>query len=200
MKTEAEILAVIEAAKSSCSIWEFQQVPGEMARLVHYLLSQDMPIKNYLEIGAGAGIVAKTTDELFGGFERLHVIDNNGYDFSMRDRAKRLPQAVEWIGDSSTQECRDAIAAWGVTFDLVFIDGGHTYAEVKADTVAVSPWLHPGSFVAFHDKGWAYDKEDGTPDRGVKGWLAETESLAALGLTETLFDSWVAALYRYEAG
>jgi hypothetical protein len=205
MKTEAEILAVIEAAAATCSIWEFQQAPYEdMASLVHYiqangLAPMGLPIRNYLEIGAGSGMVAMTMDKLFDGFDRLHVIDNNYYDFAQRDRASRLPWAVEWVGDSTTLECANAVAAWGIDFDFVLIDGGHTYEAVESDTFLIADFLAPGAFVAFHDKGWQYD-DNGETDAGVNGWLAETASLANLGLTETPWRSGNTALYQYEAG
>lgn len=39
--------------------------------------------------------------------------------------------------------------------DLLFIDGDHSYAGVKADWEAYKEFLHPGSIVIFHDYDWA---------------------------------------------
>lgn len=40
-------------------------------------------------------------------------------------------------------------------FDLLFIDGDHSYEGVKADWEAYKCFLKPGSVVVFHDYGWA---------------------------------------------
>lgn len=40
-------------------------------------------------------------------------------------------------------------------FDLLFIDGDHSYESVKADWEAYKEFLRPGSIVVFHDYGWA---------------------------------------------
>lgn len=39
--------------------------------------------------------------------------------------------------------------------DVLFIDGDHAYAGVKADWDAYKDFLKPGSTVIFHDYGWA---------------------------------------------
>ena len=39
--------------------------------------------------------------------------------------------------------------------DLLFIDGDHSFAGVKADWHAYCPFLEAGSIVVFHDYGWA---------------------------------------------
>ena len=38
--------------------------------------------------------------------------------------------------------------------DYLFIDGDHSYQGVKTDWDLYSPFLKPGSIVAFHDKDW----------------------------------------------
>lgn len=40
-------------------------------------------------------------------------------------------------------------------FDMLFIDGDHSYKGVKADWEAYKHFLRPGSIVVFHDSGWA---------------------------------------------
>lgn len=41
------------------------------------------------------------------------------------------------------------------SLDFLFIDGDHNYDGVKKDWSLYSPFLKKGSFVAFHDTGWA---------------------------------------------
>jgi predicted O-methyltransferase YrrM len=41
------------------------------------------------------------------------------------------------------------------SFDILFIDGDHSYEGVKADWEAYKHFLKPDSIVVFHDYGWA---------------------------------------------
>lgn len=40
---------------------------------------------------------------------------------------------------------------WQLPIDLLFIDGGHKYAEVKADYKTWGHFVKPGGVIAFHD-------------------------------------------------
>ena len=40
-------------------------------------------------------------------------------------------------------------------FNLLFIDGDHSYESVKADWETYKEFLRPGSIIIFHDYGWA---------------------------------------------
>ena len=39
--------------------------------------------------------------------------------------------------------------------DLLFIDGGHSYDDVKKDVDLWMPKLNPGALLVMHDSGWA---------------------------------------------
>ncbi len=194
--TQADVARIVSEAASSVSVWEFQQDHDELASLLWYVANNGRQPMRYLEIGAGSGMVAKTIDSVMH-FATMHVIDNNYYDFAQSDRADRLPDATEWVGDSSSAACRDAVQQWDMEFDFVLIDGGHTYRECKSDTLLVLPHLAEGAYVAFHDKNWAYTEPGGDPDAGVKGWLAELHDGAVPGLDEEPWQSGNTALYRY---
>ena len=64
--------------------------------------------------------------------------------------------------------------------DLLFIDGDHSYAAVKADWDGYKGLLRPGSIVAFHDWGWA---------EGVKK-VIESDVLPLVANGETLPNMW----------
>lgn len=49
----------------------------------------------------------------------------------------------------------DQVRAITPRFDLLFIDGNHSYDGVKADWNAYKNFLESGSIVVFHDYGWA---------------------------------------------
>ncbi len=40
---------------------------------------------------------------------------------------------------------------WSEPIDLLFIDGGHSYDQVRKDIELFVPYVKPGSFVLFHD-------------------------------------------------
>ncbi len=195
IRSESDIAAIVTSKAAQVSRWEFQQTHEELASLLHYV-SADGPRENYLEIGVGSGAVASVVCEVLG-IPDLYVIDDGYYDFSEAGRRKWISAATEWIGDSTSNACRTAVAEWDVKFQFVLVDGGHTYRECKSDTMLVIPHLADGAFVAFHDKGWAYDGADGQPDQGVKGWLADLQDGAVPGLVEEIWRSGNTALYRY---
>jgi len=57
--------------------------------------------------------------------------------------------------------------------NVLFLDGGHTYADVHADFCAWSPFVAPGGHVAFHDYGTKYtDGVDRVVAEEVMGKLA----------------------------
>ena len=52
---------------------------------------------------------------------------------------------------------------WDVDIDLLFIDGGHSYEEVKENTLNWERFVPPGGTILFHD----------TDSPGVMDWLNE---------------------------
>lgn len=70
--------------------------------------------------------------------------DEIGCYFRGTPLASRVTQL---LGDSATID----YAAHFDTLDFAYIDGGHSYAQVRADTEAVLPWIRPGGAVFWHD-------------------------------------------------
>lgn len=164
--------------------YQSQQEPPELAATIHYLLSLGRPFRNYLEIGAAAGGTARLLDDFFR-FERLHIIDLNNDGMLDQDgvplwthRKTNLPKnnVVEWVGDSQSVECDRTLEGWGVDFDLVLIDGDHSYEGVKADTHTVIPNLADNAIVIFHDVV-------APQTEGVHRWAAELKAGIIPGLT-----------------
>jgi hypothetical protein len=126
-----------------------QQRQAELAQLVHYLLPNKARYRRFLEIGSAAGGTARILDD-FLGFDSIHIIDDNA--LGLQDiRKKNLPDAVEWIGDSTSWQCASQVGQWGMAFDLIHIDAGHTYECVSADTALAATLAAPGAVIFLHD-------------------------------------------------
>ena len=139
-----------------------QQRQGELAQLVHYLLPDKARYRRFLEIGSAAGGTARILDD-FLGFDSIHIIDDNA--LGLQDiRKKNLPDAVEWIGDSTSKDCRMAMHGWRKNFDLIHIDAGHTYECVSSDTWLAIQHAAPRATIALHDVLCC---------EGITRWVAE---------------------------
>lgn len=83
--------------------------------------------------------------------ERHHSV--GGYlRFTANLRILGLINSIIPIMSESTKVAK----IWNLPIDLLFIDGGHQYKEVKADFTGWAKYLKPGGVIAFHD----YDHED----------------------------------------
>lgn len=63
-----------------------------------------------------------------------------------RERTNGAPN-LTWIRGESAQVAK----AWSEPIGLLFIDGGHDFASVKADFLGWAGNVVPGGWVAFHD-------------------------------------------------
>lgn len=136
-----------------------QQIPDEIAPCILALLESKKQINNYLEIGAAAG----GTTFLFNHFfkpERIVLIDDNRHwKAHIRPYVLRDIPHEEIIGISQSEGTVEALKDLGLKFDVILIDGDHSYNGVKLDTVLYLPYLRPGGFLIFHDSSM--------PDWGV---------------------------------
>jgi len=68
----------------------------------------------------------------------------------------KLSKFVEQIRLYSSK----AIASWNTPIDILFIDGSHSYEDVKNDFFGFLPYVKHGGFVLFHDTTWEYHKDN----------------------------------------
>lgn len=174
-----------------------QQEPAELAQLIYFLLGIGHPFHDYLEIGAAAGGTARLLDD-FLKLDHLYVIDLNNDGMLdhegvplWKHRAENIPQAVEWVGDSHSTECRHVVDRWG-PFDLILIDGDHSYAGIRADTVLAVEHAADGAILVYHDV-CAPQTSD------CHRWAAELNAGAVPGLThlETFGDRLGLGVYQW---
>jgi predicted O-methyltransferase YrrM len=118
-----------------------------------WLLQQISPFRSLLEIGSydGASLMAFSAAQMPGGVTR-------SIDDAQHDTAKQLRAAVGWLKTKGFDaECRiddshlPAAVAWAAQwapYDVVFIDGDHSYDGVKADW---NSYAKMGRLVCLHD-------------------------------------------------
>lgn len=113
--------------------YAIQQRPEELEVFIQYCLDHD--VKTFLEIGAGDGGLSYLLADAFG-FKVTSI------DIA---RPKFLHEDVEFIclpSDDAYRYVQHRL------FDVVFIDGDHSYRQVKTDH---ENYAHLGRIVAFHD-------------------------------------------------
>ena len=150
---------VIDAGSDSVQVFggnfeggsQIQQVPDEISRCLFDILSSRKKIGAYLEIGAAAG----GTTFLMNHFlkpEKIVLIDDNMHPkHHIRPYILRDVKYSEVVGNSHSEGALSAIKNMSVMFDLILIDGDHSYAGCKNDAENFARFLNDGGFLMFHD-------------------------------------------------
>lgn len=130
-----------------------QQVVDEIGPCIHYLLSNNVQINSYLEVGAAAG----GTTFLFNHFfhpEKIIIIDNNSHPQCFhRGRILREIDTIEIIDNSQSENAVRRAKKYS-PFDFVILDAVHTYMETMMDIVHYAPMIAPGGYLFLHDSVW----------------------------------------------
>lgn len=136
-----------------------QQIPDEIARCIHHLLSNNVSINSYLEVGAAAG----GTTFLFNHYfhpGQIVILDNNSHPrcFFRRNTLDGLDY-IEIIEDSQSE---NAIRRTGkyAPFDFIILDAVHSYMETMMDVIHFFPMLTPGGYLFLHDSVWGGGQVD----------------------------------------
>lgn len=128
-----------------------QQVPDEIAPCILTILESAKEIKSYLEIGVAAGGTTFLMDHFFKP-EKIVLIDDNRHPKAhVRPYILSDIKRKEIIGISQAIGTLDALTEIGLMFDLILIDGDHSYYGVKEDVKNYLPFLSSGGFLVMHD-------------------------------------------------
>lgn len=153
-----------------------QQVPDEFAACLAAILATGHRIENYLEIGVAAGGTTYHVHH-FADPETIILVDNNVHPKApLRAEILNGIDRREIIGDSHAERVIAEVRAACPAYDLIIIDGDHSYPGVKADVENYLPCLADGGFLVFHDTC--------LPDWGVMqivGELKEAGNLDFIG-------------------
>lgn len=131
-----------------------QQHPAEIASVLSFLSVQG-PVENMLEIGsADFGTSRLMCDVL--EVKNFYSIDISDSGFTPKSRLENIENIKAekkeiHIADSHDPKTAEWLRDLNVTFDLVFIDGDHTYEGVAADTMLVLTHVKPGGWILYHD-------------------------------------------------
>jgi len=128
------------------------QNPIEWDEFIAFL--QDKDIETYLEVGAREGIALKYLVENTGIMSAT-AIDLPNAAWGRPNTGRKLENNLSSLnaktkmilGDSTDREIIDVARKFG-PYDLVFIDGDHSYSGVRSDYENYSPMAR---IVAFHD-------------------------------------------------
>jgi hypothetical protein len=135
-------------------LYRIQQNFNEFTDYI-FFLREKFPngIDEYLAIGvAGAGDL-RAISELVG-IKHATVIDLGVFDPDIQrnnlDSIGRNKITL-FHGDSHTLECEKFLSDLNKTFDLIFVDGDHSYKGALMDTKLVLKHCHKDTLIAFHD-------------------------------------------------
>ena len=115
-------------------------------------------VRSYLEIGTRDGDSLRVVAEAAKSLNRVVCCDTwgNEYGGSGRGSATHIQNMLSAVGYSGALTCltgdsKATVPALTETFDLVLVDGDHSYAGGMADLVNTWPLVASGGCVAFHD-------------------------------------------------
>lgn len=156
---------------------KIQQRPGELASLVELLINLKKSgerLEYYAEIGACSGGTTYTINN-FLNFKELLIIDDGGAQSKdyvdnrgdqLRGQNLGFIPRIEIIGSSAEERVIEI--AKNISnirkYDVLFIDGDHSYEGVKNDTINYESIVRIGGYIIFHDTAHIPD---------IKNWVEE---------------------------
>ena len=147
---------VIESGSDSLAVFggkfeggiHIQQIPDEIAPCISEILKSGK-IKSYLEIGVAAGGTAFVFNHYFHP-EIVLIDDNKHHKAALRPKVMDKiirHEIIRKSGDNAAIAAAQDLSP----YDLILIDGDHSYQGVNADVKNYLPMLNKEGFLVFHD-------------------------------------------------
>jgi predicted O-methyltransferase YrrM len=144
----------------------FQQVYEEITTFAYWL--KGFQAHNILEIGF-KGSSFHIMSQLSSGKKVAVDLEDKGRTiwshYMMYDEDFKL-----FIADSQTEETRDKVKEFCPEYDLIFIDGDHSYEGVRRDFELYQDLLSPRGYIVFHDIDPEHVFRDGAGGQVYKFW------------------------------
>ena len=112
------------------------QKEDELALFVDELL--ELRPRRILEIGSFMGGTLYAWREVC---DQVYCIDRRG----------AAAHGARWVGGDSHETLTRGMAAMLGPFDVLFVDGDHSYGGVRADVEMYAPLVRAGGVIALHD-------------------------------------------------
>ena len=124
-----------------------QQCPSEFAELLNCLYP--MKFESALFIGIAAGGTTRLMTEVLN-IKSTAIIDDSKHSafINWAENKKNIRNLKEFIGDSHSKEAKEFLTG---TYDLIMIDAGHYYEDVKQDFEMCLPHMQKGTIIVLHD-------------------------------------------------
>lgn len=128
-----------------------QQIADEIAPCIYALMKVNWKFRNFLEIGSAAGGNTYLFNHFFN-FDNITIIDDNQHKkHRLRKEILKDINYREFIGDSHSQEAFDFLESVQLNYDIIFVDGDHSYVGVKKDVEMCKQFLNYNGFLILHD-------------------------------------------------
>ncbi len=117
-------------------------------------IAQGLKAQNIIDIGAGWGISALTFLEATKEWQgKVISIDINPITQYLKDYAINNGYADRWayISMSSDEAAEFIKKSYNVKFEIIHIDGGHDYKQVRNDLENYMPLLSRDGYILMHD-------------------------------------------------
>jgi hypothetical protein len=133
---------------------EIQQVPEEYVEYLWFL--KNNKFKNYLNVGIGKGGSFLIETFIQENLKSSTAIDNSSYWY--QDQKESITEKIEWLKNNTTTsiefydaDSKEWLIKCDKKFDIIFIDGDHSYEGVKTDYINSLPLLENNGYMIFHD-------------------------------------------------
>jgi len=121
-------------------------------RLMVFSLAFCLRPQRYLEIGTfqgGSALLVGSALDALKSDGRMYLVDPEPKISA--ENWQRIAHRAEIFKGYSPEILQAVAAKAGQAFDLVLIDGDHTYKGAKRDATGVLPYIAPGGYILFHD-------------------------------------------------
>lgn len=133
---------------------QLQQLPDEYVNYLWFLKHANCDA--YLNIGIGNGGSFLTEVVIQTNLKRAVAVDNTSY--GSHTNLSLINQRIEWLIDNTdidvsfyNMDSAEFFRFHSEKFDVIFIDGDHSYTGVKMDFVKSLPLLNENGHLIFHD-------------------------------------------------